>query len=337
MARQIPSTPSVKKISEIYRRVKDKSLILQPEFQRKFVWTSEHKEEFIDTILNGYPFPEIYIAQKGIDMEIILTSEVIVDGQQRLSTIIEYIDEEDGSKTFGKKVPKYKAIDEDDRKDFLNYNVVFRDIGDIDSETIREIFRRINLTKFSLEQIEIQQALYDGEFISSGKEILDRIEEDEFPIFSESELSRMADLHYILLLMSTYINEGYFALDAEVENSIIKYNDHFERSEEISNLFVENFIFINKMRLPSDSIWFRKSNFFTLFIECLNILDETNMDVIKEKLIDFESQIVANKYGAKDENDFSLYYSCMYSGTNNRTSRVTRGDLFKKYVLQHRV
>ncbi|QFZ55342.1 DUF262 domain-containing protein [Oceanihabitans sp. IOP_32] len=333
MARQIPSTPSVKKISEIYRRVKDKSLILQPEFQRKFVWTSEHKEEFIDTILNGYPFPEIYIAQKGIDMEIILTSEVIVDGQQRLSTIIEYIDEEEKSKTFGKKVPKYKTLDEEDRRDFLNYNVVFRDIGDIDSETIREIFRRINLTKFSLEQIEIQQALYDGEFISTGKEILNRIEEDEFPIFSESELSRMADLHYILLLMSTYINEGYFALDGEVENSIIKYNDHFERSEEVLNLFVENFIFINKMRLPADSIWFRKSNFFTLFIESLNILDETNMDTIKRKLIEFESNIIANKSGSREDNDFSLYYSCMYSGTNNRTSRVTRAELFRKYVL----
>lgn len=333
MARQIPSTPSVKKISEIYRRVKDNSLILQPEFQRKFVWTSEHKEEFIDTILNGFPFPEIYIAQRGIDMEIILTSEVIVDGQQRLSTIIEYIDEEQGSRTFGKKVPKFKTLGDDDRRDFLNYNVVFRDIGDIDSDTIREIFRRINLTKFSLEQIEIQQALYDGEFISTGKDILNNIEQDDFPIFSESELSRMADLHYVLLLMSTYINEGYFALDGEVENSIIKFNEHFERKEEVFNLFVNNFVLINKMKLSSDSIWFRKSNFFTLFIELLNVLNEMNLEEIKVKLIEFELNIINNKSGSREANDFSLYYSCMYSGTNNRTSRITRADLFKKYVL----
>ncbi|MEZ0130150.1 DUF262 domain-containing protein [Flavobacterium sp. LBUM151] len=334
MARQIPSTPSVKKISEIYRRVKDKSLILQPEFQRKFVWTSEHKEEFIDTILNGYPFPEIYIAQKGIDMEMILTSEVIVDGQQRLSTIIEYIDEEDGSKTFGKKVPKYKALIENDRKDFLNYNVVFRDIGDIESDTIREIFRRINLTKFSLEQIEIHQALYDGEFISTGKDILNKIEEDEFPLFSESELSRMADLHYMLLLMATYINEGYFALDGEVENSIIKYNDEFSRRDEVYSIFTKNFLLIKKMDLPNDSIWFRKSNFFTLFIELLNKLTEANIDKIKKEILEFESNIISNKSGSRDKNDFSLYYYSMYSGTNNRTSRVIRADLFKKYVLK---
>lgn len=334
MARQIPSTPSVKKISEIYRRVKDRSLILQPEFQRKFVWTSEHKEEFIDTILQGYPFPEIYIAQKGIDMEIILSSEVIVDGQQRLSTIIEYIDEEGGSKTFGKKVPKYKALIDNDRRDFLNYNVVFRDIGDVDSETIREIFRRINLTKFSLEQIEIHQALYDGEFISTGKEILNKIEDDEFPLFSESELSRMADLHYMLLLMATYINEGYFALDGEVENSIIKYNDEFEKRNEVYSLFIENFLLIKKMGLPNDSIWFRKSNFFTLFIELLKKLTESNMTKIKKQLLKFETNIIDNKSGSRDTNDFSLYYYSMYSGTNNRTARVIRADLFKKYVLE---
>lgn len=334
MATQIPSTPSVKKISEIYRRVKDTSLILQPEFQRKFVWTKEHKEEFIDTILNGYPFPEIYIAQKGIDMEIILTSEVIVDGQQRLSTIIEYIDEEEGSKTFGKKVPKYRALDESDRKDFLNYNVVFRDIGDIDSDTIREIFRRINLTKFSLEQIEIHQALYDGEFINTGKDILKAIEDEDFPLFSESELSRMADLHYMLLLMATYINEGYFARDGEVESSIIKYNDEFDRKQEVFTIFTKNFNLIKKMELPLDSIWFRKSNFFTLFIECLNKLDESNLVTIKQKLLEFELNIIDNKSGSRDTNNFSLYYSCMYSGTNNRTSRIIRGDLFNEYVLQ---
>jgi Protein of unknown function DUF262 len=333
MARQIPSTPSVKKISEIYRRVKDKSLILQPEFQRKFVWTSEHKTEFIDTILNGLPFPEIYIAQKGVDMEVILTSEVIVDGQQRLSTIIEYIDDDEGSKTFGKKVPKYKSLEDEDKRDFLNYNVVFRDIGDIDSDTIREIFRRINLTKFSLEQIEIQHAIYDGEFINTGKDILNRIEEDEFPLFSESELSRMGDLHFMMLLMSTYINEGYFSRDGEVENSIIKYNDYFERSEEITSLFIENFDVIYKMDLPPDSIWYRKSNFYTLFIECLDKLKAENVEEVKKKLVQFESDILANKRKAKEENDFSLYYSCMYTGTNNRTSRITRAELFNKYVI----
>lgn len=333
MAKQIPSSPSMKKISEIYRRVKEGSLKLQPEFQRKYVWTKEHKEEFIDTILKGLPFPEVYIAQQGIDIEKVLSSEVIVDGQQRLTTILHYIDEEDNSKDFGKTIRKFKNLEDIERNDFLNYNVVFRDLGDLEGELIKEIFRRINLTKFGLEQIEIQNAVYDGEFISSAKTILDSIEEGAFNIFSESELSRMSDLHYVLLLLTTVVNEGYFTRDKEIENTVIRYNEEFPTREEFEEGFINHFHFIQSLNLANDSIWLRKSNFFTLFIETYNVVLPEN-DELKRRLDEFENLVLSNKNKAKETNDFSFYYANMYTGTNNRTSRIYRGELFGKYIIK---
>lgn len=334
MAKQIPSSPSMKKISEIYRRVKDGSLILQPEFQRKYVWTQEHKEEFIDTMLKGLPFPEVYLAQQGIDIEKVISREVIVDGQQRLTTIIQYIDEPDGSNEFGKTVPKFKDLKDEDRNDFLNYNVVFRDLGDINGDLIKEIFRRINLTKFGLEQIEIQNAIYDGVFISTAKTILESLDEDEFGIFSESELSRMSDLHYMMLLMSTIINGGYFTRDKEIENMVIRYNDEFEESDTFREGFINHFKFLNSLSLKNDSIWLRKSNFFTLFIETYG-KELPDSDELKRRLEEFEKIVLENKNKAKEENDFSFYYANMYTGTNNRTSRVYRGELFEKYIIKN--
>jgi hypothetical protein len=334
MAKQIPSSPSTKKISEIYRRIKEGSLILQPDFQRKFVWTSEYKEEFIDTILQGLPFPEIYIAQTGIDIEKIMSREVIVDGQQRLSTIVQYIDEPEGTKEFGKLVPKYKDLEQETRNEILNYSVVFRDLGDIESGMIREVFRRINLTKFGLEQIEIQNAVYNGEFISCAKTILNAIEKEHIPIFSESELSRMADLHFILLLQSTVIADGYFSRDTEIEKYIIENNDEFQQSESVQENFIKLFELIKKLDLPEDSIWYRKSNFFTMFIE-LSKIDVRKPDVLKENLIAFENEVLNNRGKSRDTNDYSLYYSCMYTGTNNRTSRITRSELFVKYCINN--
>ena len=128
MVKQIQASVSIKKVSEIYQRIKAKTLIPQPNFQRNFVWNRSHKEKFIDTILNGYPFPEVYIAQKGIDLATIQNQEVVVDGQQRLSTIVQYIDEPDGSNEFGKNVKKYNDLTEIEKKDFVNYEVVFRDL-----------------------------------------------------------------------------------------------------------------------------------------------------------------------------------------------------------------
>jgi hypothetical protein len=295
------------------------------------VWTKEHKENFIDTILKGLPFPEIYIAQKGIDMEKIVSTEVVVDGQQRLSTIVQYVDDKDSSTEFGKSIKLFGALAKEEQEDFLNYNIVVRDLGDIDGDTIKEVFKRINKTKFSLEQIEIQNALYDGKYISTAKEILDEIQASHIPIFSESELTRMADLHFILMSMATIDNGGYFPFDKEIENYIQKYNDEYPAYEETKTKILNALNTIQGLNLEPDSIWYRKSNFFTLVVELSNN-DYSKVD-LKNKLLELESHILYNKMRPKEENDFSLYYSYMFAGTNSRQARVTRSDIFNKFMM----
>lgn len=333
MARQIPSSPSNKKISELYKRIKENTLILQPDFQRKFVWTSGHKEAFIETILKGLPFPEIYTAQSGIDIEKIETQEVVVDGQQRLSTLVQYVDEPEDSKIFGKLVPKFKNLGQERQKEFLNYNVVIRDLEDISPDLIREIFKRINQTKFNLEQVEIQNAIYDGEFISTAKQILKSVESEHIPIFSESEMSRMSDLHFILSVMSTIELGGYFTRDAEIEKMVAKFNDNFENKEFAQNSIVSVLKGIKSMELAPDSIWYRKSNFFTLVIELCK-LECVDYEAIKLRLLELEKNVLENKYTPRDENEFATYYGYMYTGTNSRQARVVRSEIFNKNVLQ---
>lgn len=333
MGKQLPSSPSNKKISDLYKRIKEKSLILQPDFQRKFVWTPAHKEAFIETILKGLPFPEIYTAQSGIDVEKIEAQEVVVDGQQRLSTIIQYIDEPEGSKIFGKLVPKFKQLLPDEQADFVNYKVVIRDLEDIPGEQIREVFKRINQTKFSLEQIEIHNAVYDGEFISTAKEILKNIDTDHLPIFSDSEMSRMSDLHFILLIMSTLEAGGYFFRDTEIEKFITTFNDSYERKDKIKVDLLNVLNGIKDLKLEDDSIWYRKSNFFTLVTELVKA-GQYNLEKIKPKLLELEKNVLANKHSPKDKNEFATYYAYMYTGTNSRQARVVRGEIFCKHILK---
>lgn len=338
MAKQLMASPSTKKISDLYTRITgpSPSLILQPAFQRNFVWNSEHKEKFIETILKGLPIPEIYIAQSGIDVEKIETQEVVVDGQQRLSTIVQYIDEPDGSSVFGSIVPKYKDL-KDERRDFLNYNIVIRDLGDIDSDVIREIFKRINSTQYSLNQVELHNAVYDGKFISTAKEILQNINTKNLPFLTESKITRMEDLYFVLSLMSTIENDGYFSLDTEIERYIVKYNDNYEQGKEITDIFISNFKLIEELELSIDSIWFRASNFFTLFVELFNHIyrkgNAVNPAELKSRLSQLEENVLKYKGFGKEENDFSKYYAYMYTGTNNRNARVIRADILIKYVF----
>src|SRR5690606_34717619 len=230
MAKQIPATPDKKSISDLIGKIQRKELILQPDFQREFVWTPAHMENFIQTILDGFPFPEIYISQKGIDLTTLATQNVVVDGQQRLTTIQRYIE---GNDDFEKRIPKFSALGDDNQRDFLNYDVTVRDLKDVSPDIIIEIFKRINSTNFTLTAIEINNAIYNGAFISCAKEILEKINnaKHKVPIFSESELTRMADLHFILLVMSTLEEGGYFTQDAMVESYISKYNNEYPNFE----------------------------------------------------------------------------------------------------------
>ncbi|MBI6118363.1 DUF262 domain-containing protein [Salegentibacter maritimus] len=330
MSAQIPAQPDKKTISDLIGKIQRKELILQPEFQREFVWTPSHMENFIKTILDGFPFPEIYISQKGIDLTTLATQNVVVDGQQRLTTIQRYIE---GTDNFEKSIPKFADLGDQIQRDFLNYDVTIRDLKDISPEKIIEIFQRINSTNFTLTAIEINNAIYNGEFISCAKAILEKINEADHkvPIFSESELTRMADLHFILLVMSTLKEGGYFSQDSEVENYIAKFNDEFPDFQKFQDLISDTIINIVDSDLEPDSIWFRKSNFFTLVCELC--FAEVKVDNLIKKLNAAEELILHHKNDDKETNQYALYYASMYAGTNSRTARVRRSEFIRKEIL----
>lgn len=322
---QIPSSPSTKKISDLIGMIKRGDLILQPDFQRKLVWSIRHKESFIDTILKGFPFPEIYIAQSGIDLETFQAQQVVVDGQQRLSTIISYINGELPCK----KILRYSALDNQQKAAFLNYDVVVRDLKDASSDTIKEGFRRINLTQYRLNDIEINNAIYEGEFISTAKDILNHLDNGSFPLFSDNELNRMGDLNYILMIMATLEEGGYFAGNTMTGEYIVKYDDSYENAETMKDKILNLFHVIETFNLDTDSMWYRKSNFFTMFVE-LSKVSQIPDDIVA-KIHSFEDEVLANK--GNEENDFGKYYSVMYTGTNSRSARIKRADIFYKYCL----
>lgn len=327
MANQIKPSVTNPTIADIYEKIEDNKLDLSPDFQRKFVWTHEHQEQFLDTILKGFPFPEIYVCQGKIDTKKLRTSQKVIDGQQRLTTIKNYIED-----TFENPltiVKSFEALNDEEREDFLSYQVVVRDIGKVEDTLVREIFRRINLTKFKLSDIEIQNAIYDGKFIQAAKELSSDIELGEFGVFHDSEFTRMADVHFFLQVMSTLERGGYYQRDGELEKCVAEFNDEYPNYHKTKALVLYAISEVKNLDLSLDSIWFRKSNFFTLIVEIC--LAGKLPDTFKDNLLSFETSILDNKH-TKD-NDYGVYYGYMYAGTNNRKSRVTRSDLFKKYIL----
>src|ERR1700744_4565967 len=65
-------------------------LVLNPQFQRRAVWSDKAKSYLIDTIVRGKPIPKIFIRQK-LNVTTKTSVREVVDGQQRLRTILSYV------------------------------------------------------------------------------------------------------------------------------------------------------------------------------------------------------------------------------------------------------
>lgn len=74
-------------IGEIINMYRDGDLELQPAFQRYFRWSAHQKTRLIESLLIGIPLPSIFVSQREDGVW------DLVDGLQRLSTILEFVGE----------------------------------------------------------------------------------------------------------------------------------------------------------------------------------------------------------------------------------------------------
>ncbi len=137
---------AIRELVQVYR---DGDLELSPAYQRLFRWSDETKTKFIESILMGIPTPPIFIAQKKG------SKWTIVDGLQRISTILQLMELIEVRDTEGNLKPpfKFKSAEK------------LPSIEDLDWSTLNEDAQRIiKMTKIDLKIILIEdnvQAQYE--------------------------------------------------------------------------------------------------------------------------------------------------------------------------------
>ena len=150
-------------ISDLYGWIKSKELILEPQFQRGDIWTSSAQSYFIDTLLRDLPIPSIYI-RLVTDRETKTNYREVVDGQQRLTTIVKFID---GMLTLDKRCNEftgkiYDTLDDQDQERFLAYQMSVEQLFGADDDTVLDIFHRINAYGISLNKQELRHGTFQG-------------------------------------------------------------------------------------------------------------------------------------------------------------------------------
>lgn len=311
------------------------TLVPQPDFQRRLVWANKDKVEFIRTVLEGYPFPEIYIAAGHVDIKTGEGAEVLVDGQQRITSLYQYF-KGSSDLRLPADIPRYESLKPENQLAFLEYKVVVRDLGNMEITQIKQVFQRINSTSYGLNTMEIHNARYGGEFKDLAETISQLDFFEEHKIFTATDIKRMNDVLFcaglIATLMSTYFNR-----DKEIDFFLEKYNENFPEKEQILKEIKLVLTFISRMNFQPKSRAFKKADFFTLFIELHSILVKQNiaLDVSKtrEAIDRFFEQVEAASIGITESgSDPDKYYRAALQASNDRGSRIERGTLVSAII-----
>ena len=189
-------------------------LVLAPKFQRREVWIYKAQSYLIDTIVRGKPIPKIYMRQET-NPSSRRTKREIVDGQQRLHTVLSFL--KDGfklSKThnadYGGKY--FSQLDDQTQREFLQYEFVVDLLQDMPDPDVYDVFARINTYSVSLRDQELRNANWFGEFknaaYSLGNEFVTFWQTNE--VFTPKQMLRMTETEFVselLIAMSVGIQE----------------------------------------------------------------------------------------------------------------------------------
>ena len=174
--RKIGSQPSDERVRVIIDDWKRGKLVLQPDFQREYVWDKQKATRLIESALMGIPLPVVYFAEEEDG------SKSVIDGQQRLRSFISFVDGKfpDGKifklgnmQVFPELANKsFKELPESHQDRILD--CVIRSITfskDADPDLKFNVFERLNTGSVQLNAQELRNCIYRGPFNNLIREL----------------------------------------------------------------------------------------------------------------------------------------------------------------------
>lgn len=327
-------------------------LELSPKYQRENVWNSSAESYLIDTIVRGLPVPQIFMRQT-IDPLLRKTHREIIDGQQRLRTIIKFYQNEISinrihNANYGGKY--YSQLPEEVQLDFLHFQLPVEVIVSKDDNVIYDLFMRVNTNSYTLNKQELRNAKFWGDFKVITYEITRNYREflKSANTFNTRDFLRMKDAEFISYLMNLYLNGIQTDTPARLDNVYKKHENIEETVVEEIQLFFENSL--KNFETIFDDLhnykYFSKHNYlYTLFAIMLineyispiiNRFKNVNLDIdyntLKKQIIAIEEKITAAIENDSSDSSYFRFHHLHSARTTNATEREERINLMLRFL-----
>lgn len=267
-------------INDFLEWKRNNQLELSPKFQRRSVWTDTGRSYLMDTIIRGLPIPKVFIRQK-INVVTKQAIREVVDGQQRITTILSFINDgfcisrKHNAQYGGKFFSELSEIDPDIQTAILGYEISVDLLTNMADPQVLDVFGRLNSYAVVLNEQEKINSNHFGPF----KQLADELSKSyyafwlESKLLSEQKILRMEDVNLtadLLIAMIEGIKEKK-KIKAYYDSYEINFNHDVDELQRKFELVMEvvNRLFGNNIR----NTQFRRSHlFYTLFTSIYHIM-----------------------------------------------------------------
>lgn len=136
-------------------------LDIRPKYQREFIYDDERQRKVIDTVRHERPLNIMYWVINGDHFD-------LLDGQQRTLSICRYLDHKFTIKNQNDEKMYFDTLPEDEQEQILNYPLEVC-ICDGTEDEIYNWFRTININGLALNEQEMLNATYTGEWLTDAR------------------------------------------------------------------------------------------------------------------------------------------------------------------------
>lgn len=344
------------KINDIYSKFNNEEWIIDKTYQRRKVWGIKDNIRLIETILLELVIPEIFIWDCDTDPTTGKTITHIVDGQQRINAIFEFIQGKfklqskylispDIQNLYGDLT--FSQLPDDIKKRIWIYEISVVNLSNTFSlDEIKNMFYRLNLTDYSLNEQEKRNSM-DSVFGQAAESLADLDFWTKHKVFSPRDIRRMGDVEYcsnILLLCREGIVDQtkQEVLDQIYTDFVDEYPDQDKDLKKIN----EAIDYIDVIITPeTKSFSSKKVQMFTLFALAFDFID--NEILITDEIKKIFVQFVKTYNAFKNEYELNLsteeerkvfemikkYKLASSEGVNKISNRMIRFEVLKKILL----
>lgn len=334
--------PNTQALSWFYGEDKKGTLLLKAKYQRNPIWSIGQKCFLIDSLISKCPIPQVFIniRTEGSSKERKTIYEV-VDGQQRLRAIIEYMNDEwpliattarsyPVSSAYKPHIGKrYSDLPSEVQDSIWNYSLAVQELRGWSDLQIRSLFRRLNYVVEKLNNQELRHSQYFGEFVEAVESLAKEKFWDEVDFFSRSDSQRMRDIEFVselFVILIDGVQEGQSTLDkfyADYDVVFPKRTTYITQFKKVLNSLRSITAFLAASRFT------KKADFYGLFAATAKLCEESR-EVVKlsERIAGLKRLDKAlNKPSGQLVGDARKYYQTVIEGPNKKAKREQRMEI----------